>query len=199
MSDFIQRFVPATVSGLPTVVLLHGTGGDESDLIRAGQLVAPGAALLGVRGNVLENGAPRFFRRLREGVFDLEDLRFRTNELADFLASRGEELLALGYSNGANIAASMLLLRPEVLSGAILFRAMFPLEPDSAPDLRGKHVFLASGLEDPIIPFNNAQRLAQTLESYGADMIWKKYNAGHALTNLDIEDARAWFSGLSPR
>ena len=189
MSDFIYKLVPGTA---PTIVLLHGTGGDENDLLPLGRIVAPGATLLGIRGKVLENGAPRFFRRLSEGVFDLDDLRLRTNELADFLIKQPGPLIALGYSNGANIAAAMLLLRPEVLSGAMLLRAMVPLVPDLPPDLRGKRVFIASGIRDPIVPAENAERLAGILKDYGADVTFKRINAGHELTRGEIEQAREW-------
>src|ERR1700719_2478432 len=133
--DFIHEFVPGNSDR--TLLLLHGTGGNERDLIPLGQELDPNASLLSPRGKVLENGMPRFFRRLAEGVFDLEDLKKRTQELADFVVSAAEhykidnkQIVAVGYSNGANIAASMLLLRPEVLPAAILFRAMVPLIPE---------------------------------------------------------------------
>ena len=138
--DFIHEFVPG--SSNRTLLLLHGTGGNEHDLIPLGRELDPNAALLSPRGKVLENGMPRFFRRLAEGVFDLEDLQKRTHELADFVAAAADRydignknIVAVGYSNGANIAASTLLLRPEILAGAILFRAMIPLEPEERPDL----------------------------------------------------------------
>src|SRR5258705_13908642 len=138
--DFIHEFVPSTSSR--TLLLLHGTGGNERDLIPLGRELDPNAGLLSPRGKVLENGMPRFFRRLAEGVFDLEDLKYRTNELADFVTAAAQHyrftsdnVVAVGYSNGANIAASMLLLRPEVMPAAILFRAMVPLVPDRLPDL----------------------------------------------------------------
>src|SRR5678815_3087091 len=136
--DFIHAFVPG--SSQRTLLLLHGTGGNERDLIPLGRELDPNAALLSPRGKVLENGMPRFFRRLAEGVFDLEDLKTRTNELADFVAAAAQHygfasdnVVAVGYSNGANIAASMLLLRPEIMNAAILFRAMVPLTPDKLP------------------------------------------------------------------
>jgi phospholipase/carboxylesterase len=139
-----------------TLLLLHGTGGNEEDLIPLGQQIAPYAAILSVRGKVLENGIPRFFRRLAEGVFDIEDLKFRTYELADFVEQASKvygfdlsQLVAVGYSNGANIAASSLLLRPAIMSFAILFRPMVPLIPEMFPDLSTKHVFISAGLHDP--------------------------------------------------
>ena len=149
-----------------TLLLLHGTGGDENDLIPIARMIdTAGASILSPRGKVLENGMPRFFRRLSEGVFDLEDLKFRTHELADFLQNASklykfnpEQTMAVGYSNGANIAASMLLLRPEALAGAILFRAMVPFVPESVPNLSGKHIFMSAGLHDPIIPSPGTKR-----------------------------------------
>ena len=195
MSDFIYELAPGSA---PTIVLLHGTGGDENDLLPIGRIVAPGATLLGIRGKVLEHGSPRFFRRLSEGVFDLDDLRFRTNELADFLVKQPGPLIALGFSNGANIADAMLLLRPEVLSAAILLRAMVPLIPDAPPDLSGKRVFLASGIRDPIVPLENAERLAAMLKDYGADVTLKRVNAGHELTREEIEQAREWLYDRPP-
>src|SRR5438093_4095070 len=134
--DFIHQLVPG--NSKRTLLLLHGTGGNERDLIPLGHDLDPNASLLSPRGKVLENGMPRFFRRLAEGVFDLEDLQKRTHELADFVVSAAEHykidikhIVAVGYSNGANIAASILLLRPEVLSAAVLFRAMVPLVPET--------------------------------------------------------------------
>src|SRR6266699_1664719 len=153
--DFIHEFVPGQSSR--TLLLLHGTGGNERDLIPLGRELDPTAALLSPRGKVLENGMPRFFRRLAEGVFDLEDLKKRTNELADFVVAEAkhyklaaDQVVAVGYSNGANIAASMLLLRPETPRAAILFRAMVPLVPDKLPDLSSARVWIGAGNQDPI-------------------------------------------------
>src|ERR1700758_16087 len=152
--DFIHEFVPGSSSR--TLLLLHGTGGNERDLIPLGRELDSNAALLSPRGKVLENGMPRFFRRLAEGVFDLEDLKTRTNQLNSFLKAAireyelGETLIAVGYSNGANIAASLLLLYPDTLSAAVLFRAMPPFEPDHAIDLAETEGLLASGKYDPL-------------------------------------------------
>src|SRR5947199_7332187 len=164
--DFIHEFVPGSSSR--TLLLLHGTGGNERDLIPLGRELDPGAALLSPRGKVLENGMPRFFRRLAEGVFDLEDLKIRTTELADFVAAAAQHygfaadnVVAAGYSNGANIAASLLLLRPEILSAAILFRAMVPLAPDTLPNLSSMRVWIGAGTDDPIIPTSESKRLAE--------------------------------------
>src|SRR5207245_1707060 len=148
--DFIHEFIPG--SSPRTLLLLHGTGGNERDLISLGRELDQNASLLSPRGKVLENGMPRFFRRLAEGVFDLEDLQKRTHELADFVKAAAKhykidinKIVAVGYSNGANIAASMLLLRPEILSAAILFRAMVPLVPETQPDLSSVRVWIGAG------------------------------------------------------
>src|SRR5881275_2857001 len=154
--DFIHEFVPGASDR--TLLLLHGTGGNEHDLIPLGRELDPNASLLSPRGKILENGMPRFFRRLAEGVFDLEDLKNRTDELADFVVAAAQhygfaadKVVAAGYSNGANIAASMLLLRPEILSAAILFRAMVPLIPERQPNLSRVRVWIGAGTDDPII------------------------------------------------
>jgi predicted esterase len=180
--DFIHEFVPGNSSR--TLLLLHGTGGNERDLIPLGRELDLNAALLSPRGKILENGMPRFFRRLAEGVFDLEDLKMRTNELADFVAAavRHYELIAndvvgVGYSNGANIAASMLLLRPETLHAVILFRAMVPLVPDKLPDLSSMRVWIGAGDQDPIVPASETQRLATLLRRAGADVTIRFANA----------------------
>src|SRR5207237_6969726 len=151
--DFMHEFIPG--SSARTVLLLHGTGGNERDLIPLGHELDPNASLLSPRGKVLENGMPRFFRRLAEGVFDLEDLRKRTHELADFVLSAADyykidikRIVAVGYSNGANIAAGILLLRPEMLSAAILFRAMVPLVPETKPNLSSKLIWFGAGSHD---------------------------------------------------
>jgi predicted esterase len=203
--DFIHKFIPAASGdNAVTLVLLHGTGGNEEDLIPLGQFLAPDAALLGVRGKVMEGHAPRFFRRLAEGVFDEEDLIFRTHELARFLEQaveayslKADGLVAVGYSNGANIAASTLLLEPTILSAAILFRAMVPLEPQSLPDLRGKQVLILSGRHDPIVPAANAERLAGLLKQAGADVTLKWQDAGHGLVHAELQTAQAWMKNLN--
>ncbi|HEX2739036.1 MAG TPA: alpha/beta hydrolase, partial [Rubrobacter sp.] len=167
---FVHRFIPGKDDSAPTLLLLHGTGGNEEDLIPLGQDLAPDAAILSPRGKVLEFGAPRFFRRLAEGVFDHEDLLFRTHDLAGFVEAASEEygfdlskLVAVGYSNGANIAASTIFLHPGLLRAAVLFRAMVPFEPEVTPDLSGMPVFIAAGRRDRMIPPDNAQRLADIL------------------------------------
>lgn len=195
--NFIHEFIPG--SSARTLLLLHGTGGNERDLLPLGRELDPKAALLSPRGQVLENGQPRFFRRLAEGVFDIEDLKRRTDELADFvtLASRHyrfdhAELVAIGYSNGANIAASILLRRPGVLPAAILLRPMVPLIPDELPDLGGARIWIAGGKEDTIIPRASTERLAEMLSSAGADVTARFFDAGHGLTNAELVLAKRW-------
>jgi phospholipase/carboxylesterase len=195
--DFIHEFVPGSSSR--TLLLLHGTGGNERDLIQLGRELDPNAALLSPRGKVLENGMPRFFRRLAEGVFDLEDLKYRTNELADFVAAAvrhyklvADHIVGVGYSNGSNIAASMLLLRPEIMHQAILFRAMVPLIPETLADLSSVRVWIGAGDEDPIVPASETKRLAELLRRAGADVTIRFAKAGHGLTNDDVISARDW-------
>jgi predicted esterase len=200
---FHHRFLPAPggAANAPTLLLLHGTGGNEDDLIELGRELLSEANLLSPRGKVLESGMPRFFRRLAEGVFDQEDLRLRTYELADFVRAAAEGLgfdparvTAVGFSNGANIAASLLLLRPETLAGGILFRAMVPLEPDPTPDLAGRHVLMCEGLYDPIVPHENAERLAELLRGAGADVTLAWQASGHGLTPEDVRQAKEWLA-----
>lgn len=200
--DFIHEFISG--SSNRTLLLLHGTGGNERDLIPLGRELNERAALLSPRGKVLENGMPRFFRRLAEGVFDLEDLKKRTNELADFVAASAQhygfaadKVVAVGYSNGANIAASILLLRPETLFAAVLFRAMVPLIPDTPPNLSSVHVWIGAGTDDPIIPTSETKRLAELLRKAGADVTVRHFPAGHELTPDDVEAARDWLTVLS--
>ena len=187
----------------PALLLLHGTGGDENDLIPLGRLLRPGAALLSPRGQVLENGQPRFFRRLAPGIFDEDDLIHRTHELADFIEDQSarrhlDRVIAVGYSNGANIAASMLLLRPEVLSGAILFRAMVPLEPPHPPQIDKTPVLLLAGRHDGMIPQDSTQRLAVLLENAGADVTLEWRDAGHGLEQSEFTLAREWLDRHLP-
>jgi phospholipase/carboxylesterase len=200
--NLIHEFVPGT-SGR-TLLLLHGTGGNEHDLIPLGRELDPNAALLSPRGKILENGMPRFFRRLAEGVFDVDDLKQRTNELADFVAAAvrryklaADWVVAVGYSNGANIAASTLLLRPEILRAAILFRAMVPLVPDNLPNLSPVRVWIGAGNQDAIIPTSETQRLVELLRHAGADVTVRFANAGHGLINDDVTTARDWLEKLA--
>lgn len=198
---FIHEFVPGTSNR--TLLLLHGTGGNERDLLPLGRELDPNASLLSPRGKVLENGMPRFFRRLAEGVFDLEDLKYRTNELADFIVAAAQQygfandkLVAVGYSNGANIAASVLLLRPEVLATAVLFRAMVPINLETQPNLSSVRVWIGVGTNDPIIPTIEAKALAELLGNAGADVTVRYFQAGHQLAPADVENAREWLIKL---
>jgi phospholipase/carboxylesterase len=195
--SFVHRFEPAQGAGQPPLLLLHGTGGDENDLLPLGRMISQGSALLSPRGKVLEGGMPRFFRRLAEGVFDEADVRRRASELADFIAEAREAYglaapVAVGFSNGANIAAAVLALRPEALAGAVLLRAMVPLADTPAGDLHGKGVLLLSGAADPIVPADNAARLAAILKDGGADVEHMVLPVGHGLSQADVTLAKAW-------
>lgn len=197
--SFTHRFVPASQHGKRPLLLLHGTGGHESDLLPLGEMVAPGAALLSPRGQVLENGMPRFFRRLAEGVFDEADVRRRAADLAAFVAEACKAYgldtpIALGFSNGANIAAATLLLHPGVLSGAVLLRAMVPLADPPLARLDGAPVLILSGRADPIVPAENAARLRVMLHAAGADVSHDTLPAGHGLTQADVERVSSWLS-----
>ncbi|HEX3113686.1 MAG TPA: alpha/beta hydrolase [Candidatus Eisenbacteria bacterium] len=197
----VHQFVPSERADARVLLMLHGTGGDEHDLIQLGQMLDPAAALLSPRGNVLEHGAPRFFRRLAEGVFDLEDLRRRTHELADFVEGavkqyglEGRRIVAVGFSNGANIAASLLLLRPRVLHGAVLFRAMVPFEPEKVPFLGGLPILLSEGRFDPLVGRKVAERLATIFKTAGAEVTLIEQESGHELTRADVDDATKWLA-----
>jgi phospholipase/carboxylesterase len=199
--SFIHRIKPATEPGKPPILLLHGTGGNEDDLLPLGSMIAPGSALLSPRGKVLEGGMPRFFRRLREGIFDEEDVRRRAQELADFIAQARESYnlaapIAVGFSNGANIAAAVLQLRPEALAGAALLRAMVPLQDPPAVDLTGKPVLIVSGASDPIVPADNAKRLASLLTGAGAVVQHHVLPTGHGLSQTDVALTKAWIDQL---
>ncbi|MBH5366711.1 alpha/beta hydrolase [Bradyrhizobium glycinis] len=201
---FIHRFEPAGNAGSPPLLLLHGTGGDENDLLGLGKMISPGSALLSPRGRVLEHGMPRFFRRLAEGVFDEEDVARRAHELGDFVAEARQRYgiaapIAVGFSNGANIAAALLLLQPDVLAGAILLRAMVPLSDPPEAALGGKSVLLLSGQADPIVPASNSARLAALLWQAGASVTHKVLPAGHQLSQADVTLARDWISEADAR
>lgn len=195
---FLHHFEAGTDPASAPLLLLHGTGGDESDLLPLGEAIAPGRALLSPRGRVLENGMPRFFRRLAEGVFDEQDVVAQAQALADFIAKARERYqlpapIAVGFSNGANIAAALLLLHPEALAGAVLIRAMPPLTlPPEGLGLAGKRVLLLSGRADPIVPATAAATLAATLSGRGALVTHQQLAAGHGLTNEDVLAARAF-------
>jgi phospholipase/carboxylesterase len=203
---FVHRYLPGEDGSSPTLLLLHGTGGNEEDLVPLGETLAPNAAFLSPRGKVSEYGAPRFFRRLAEGVFDHEDLVFRTHELAEFVEAASEEygfdpskVVAVGYSNGANVAASTILLHPGLLRAAVLFRAMVPFEPDLTPDLSRMPVFIAAGRMDRMISPDNTQRLVDILLEAGADVDLRWRDTGHPLTYEAVAEAKEWLSGILPR
>jgi phospholipase/carboxylesterase len=200
---FEHRYLPGEDESGPTLLLLHGTGGSEEDLIPLGQDLAPGVSILSPRGKVSEYGAARFFRRLAEGVFDHEDLLFRTHELAEFVEAAAEEygldsskIVAVGYSNGANVAGSTILLHPGLLRAAVLFRSMVPFEPELTPDLSGMPIFIAAGRMDRMIPQDNTQRLADILTEAGADVDLRWRNVGHPLTYEEVGEAKEWLAGV---
>jgi predicted esterase len=187
-----------------TLLLLHGTGGNERDLLPVARMLAADAGVLSPRGKVLERGMPRFFRRLAEGVFDIDDLTFRTGELADFIAAAAAHygfdprfVIAAGFSNGANIAGSLLLLRPGTLGAAILFRAMVPLVPESMPALADTPVLIANGRQDPLVDPAETERLASLLREAGAVVTIAWQPGGHELTPNDITVAREWLGGFA--
>jgi phospholipase/carboxylesterase len=203
LAGFEHRFDPGDADAMP-LLLLHGTGGDENDLIPLGRALAPSAPLLSPRGPVLEHGAPRFFRRLAEGVFDLDDLARRTRDLARFVREastrygfEGRRPIAVGFSNGANIAASVLLAGEDVLHGAVLFRAMTPFEPAALPDLRGVPVLMVSGRRDPIVPIPTVERLARLFTDAGAAVTLRWDDGAHGIGQAEVAAAAAWLADVA--
>jgi predicted esterase/catechol 2,3-dioxygenase-like lactoylglutathione lyase family enzyme len=205
---FIHRYIPPTAGaelvGSTTLLLLHGTGGDEEDLLPLGRAILPGAGMLSPRGKVLEGGAPRFFRRLREGVFDQEDLARRTEELAAFVQAAAKtydldpaRIVAVGFSNGANIAASILLRRPGLLRRAVLLSPMVPFEPATLPGLTGTAVFIGAGRGDRIAPAAQAERLAELFRQGGARVTLHWEPGGHGVTEPELRAAREWIAGAA--
>jgi predicted esterase len=199
---FEHVYQAAAHPGAPTVLLLHGTGGDEHDMLPLGRLM-PGANLLSPRGQVLEQGMPRFFRRLAEGVFDTDDLRRRASDLAEFVAAAAahyrfdaSRVVAMGFSNGANIASAVMLLHPGTLAGGVLLRAMVPLEPDPLPSLSGTRVLISNGEIDPIVPRAETERLARLLQRAGADVDVHWQPAGHQLMPGDFAVAKTWLQSI---
>lgn len=200
--DFVHRYLPPEAEGSGLVLLLlHGTGGSEDDLLPLGRALSRTAVLLSPRGKVLESGMPRFFRRLAEGVFDEEDLKRRTHELADFVAAAGErygfdlgQVIAVGYSNGANIAGGLLLLRPETLAGAIQLRPMVPFQPERLGDLSGKPVLAAAARHDPLVEPAQSEAWAEMLRRAGAEVTLHWTDAGHGLTQPEVAEARRWLA-----
>ncbi len=197
---FIHNYIPApSGTSADTLLLLHGTGGDEHDLLPLGRLLDPGANLLSPRGKVLEHGMPRFFRRLSEGVFDAPDLIAQAQALAEFVSEAADaygfdpsRVTAAGFSNGANIAAALLLLHPGVLNAAVLLHPMVPLVPDSPPDLAETPVFIGAGRQDPIVSVAETERLAALLRQAGVTITVAWQPGGHALTSEEAGAAAAW-------
>ncbi len=197
----VHRYIPTEQSeNATTLLLLHGTGGDENDLISLGKALAPEANLLSPRGNVLERGLPRFFLRLAEGVFDQQDLKYRTAELSQFIVDasvrygfNSERVVAVGYSNGANIAASLLLSEPDRLICAILFHPMVPFVPDALPNLNSRTIFIGAGENDPIVPVSNTKELVSMFQQVGAQVTIHWHRGGHALIQKEVEAAQKWF------
>jgi phospholipase/carboxylesterase len=200
--DFAHRYVPGQPESSRVLLLLHGTGGDETSMLTLGREFDPGATMLSPRGKVLENGMPRFFRRFAEGVFDEEDVVRRAHELADFVTAAAShygfhpaDVTAIGYSNGANISAAMMLLRPEVFSRAVMLRAMVPLSNAVASDLTGKRALISAGRIDPIVPADNSAQLAEMLRARGADVSLVVQEAGHGLVPADLTTVKQWLRG----
>jgi phospholipase/carboxylesterase len=199
---FVHRFLPSEdAASRDTLLALHGTGGDENDLISLGQTIAPGAAILSPRGNVLENGAPRFFKRLAEGVFDPQEVRSRAEQLARFIqaattryALNPERVFAFGYSNGANAASTVMFIQPGLIKGAILLRPMLVYEPEESPDLGGSSVFISAGRMDPIVPTRSVERLAELFQSARAKVTLKWQMVGHNLVPSEVSEAASWLA-----
>ena len=198
LAAYVHRWVPGSDQ---TALLLHGTGGNEHDLLPLAAELLPGAAVLSLRGNVLEGAMPRFFRRLAEGVFDQADLALRTSQLAAFVRAASAKyefdlarLTTIGFSNGANIAASVLLREPGLIRRSVLFRAMVPADAPPKPAGTGTRVYIGAGERDPIIPPPNVERLAELLRHSGADVTLEWQMAGHGLTAADVDAAKRWLT-----
>ena len=198
---FVNKFVPSPAGSSLTLLLLHGTGGNETDLIQLGRELSPHAALLSPRGKVHENGMPRFFKRLGEGIFDINDLTEQTHALARFIKDsskaygfRPDRVVAVGYSNGANIAGSALILHPDALAGAVLFRPMVPFMPESIPDLSGKPILILAGTGDSLVRKEETERLAGLLGQAGADVALHWADATHAIASAEVAAAKEWLA-----
>lgn len=203
LNDFHHQFVPATTPGLPTLLMLHGTGGNEHDLLLLGRMLCPGAAMLSPRGRVVEHDMPRFFRRFAQGVFDLDDVRARAAELIAFVAEASEaygfdarRVVAAGYSNGANIAHATLLLHPGAFAAAALFHPQLVITPDPLPDLAGTPIFVGAGERDPIVRRDEAEALIDVLARSGARVTTHWTPGGHSLSREETSQARAWMEAL---
>lgn len=199
LAAYVHRWIPGSGE---VALVLHGTGGTEDDLLPLASMLLPGASVLSLRGNVLEGTMPRFFRRIAEGVFDQEDLALRTTQLGAFLHAAAASyrfdmanLVAIGFSNGANIAANVLLHHPGLIRRSVLFRAMLPSETTPRRAAVGTRVYVGAGRRDPIVPAANVERLAALLRDSGADVTLDWRNAGHGLTGEDAENAKRWLAG----
>ncbi|HEX7938062.1 MAG TPA: alpha/beta hydrolase [Gemmatimonadaceae bacterium] len=199
LEGYDYRHEAGSDASAPVLLLLHGTGGDENDLIPFARLVSPGSAVVSPRGNVSENGAARYFRRIREGVFDLEDLALRTAALLKFLKAAAkahtfstDHVVALGFSNGANVAASMMLTEPSTLRHGILIRAMQPFQPATLPDMKKSSALIAAGRSDQMISQPMTEKLAELMRSAGARVELKWQDAGHGMIQADVNDAREY-------
>jgi phospholipase/carboxylesterase len=202
--NFVHEYQAGAGPEVRTLLLLHGTGGNEQDLLEVGRSLDPSAYQLSPRGKVLERGMPRFFRRLAEGVFDEKDLIARTHELADFVQAASEKyrfdagkVTAVGFSNGANIGGALMLLRPEVLSGAALWRPMIPLVPETVPELGGKRVLFTHGGFDTMVSEAQRRELERMFRGYGAAVESETFPTGHSLTTQDLQTTQRWLQGLA--
>lgn len=203
LSDFVHVFRPSESGDPVTLLMLHGTGGNEESLLPFAQSLRQSAAVLSPRGAVLENGLPRFFKRFAEGVFDEEDMKLQTAKLHRFIDSAAaaygfdrNKVVAVGYSNGANIAASLILRNAQSLHGAVLFRATLPFEPANPPEGEGVRVLICAGEEDPFAPRAKVERLTEVLEAGGVEVKVRWQHGGHELTSPEIEEAANWLKPL---
>jgi phospholipase/carboxylesterase len=199
----IHKYIPGKNPRKPTLLLLHGTGGNENDLLPVAQLIDPEANVLSVRGEVIEQGMPRFFRRIAPGVFDEEDLLYRTTQLHEFVdrASKQyefdrDDVIAVGYSNGANIAASMVLHIPQSLKGAILMHPMLPRKVSDIPDLSNMHILITAGNNDPIVPKTSTEELYQALHRQQAEISLAWFRFGHKISSDEMQIIIKWYQSL---
>ncbi len=176
-----------------TLLLLHGTGGTEHDLVQIGKELLPGAAIISPRGKVNEHGMSRWFRRFAEGVFDEQDMRRQADDLAEFLKGR-ENLIALGYSNGANMGAALMTFHPEILSGLIMWRGMNILQAPIKPDLTGKRILMNNGIVDQMGPIESARQQAEIFRESGANVTANELGTGHGLTQADFSLTHEWLA-----
>jgi phospholipase/carboxylesterase len=199
----IHKFIKGLNATHPTLLLLHGTGGDENDLIPVGKMIDNDANILSVRGEVIEQGMPRFFKRLAPGVFDEQDLIYRTSQLHDFIDQASKtydfdrsDVIAIGYSNGANIAANMLMQIPFSLRGAILMHPMLPRKGGVVPSLKGVQVLITAGNNDPIVPLASTQALKKVLDEHQADVSLSWFKFGHKLSSEEMQFIIKWYQAM---